>query len=150
MSRTIRLPEGAWVLVADARKALLLVNRGDAEMPDLRVEQVIEAGDNPRTSGQGADRPGRTIYAGRHSAVEQTDWHRMAEVAFAATVMERLFAEATPPALVVAAPPGFLAELRKRMPKRVKANVLAECDKDLTHLPAYEIEQALVALPAQV
>jgi protein required for attachment to host cells len=143
MSKSVRLPHGAWVLVADGRKALLLVNEGDEDYPDLRVEQTIEAPPNPPTRNQGADRPGRAIFSSRRSAVGQTDWHKIGEVQFAASVVDRLLAESAPSALVLAAPPAFLAELRKRLPKRIRAKVLAELDKDLTHLTVHEIERMI-------
>lgn len=145
MSKAVRLPSGAWVLVADGKKALLLVNRGDAEYPDLRIEQTVEAPANPPTGEQGSDRPGRTrtMLLSRRSAVGQTDWHRMSEARFAADVVERLFAHATPPALVLAAPPAFLAQLRKRLPKPAKANLLADFNRDLTHLTVHDIERTI-------
>ena len=146
MSKSVRLPNGAWVLVADGRKALLLVNRGDADYPDLRVAQTIEAPDNPPTRDQGTDRPGRAIFSTRRSAVGQTDWHRIGEEQFAASVVDQLLAEGDPLVLVLAAPPAFLGELRKRLPKRMRAKVVAELDKDLTHLPVDEIEGMIAAM----
>ena len=147
MLTPISLPHGAYVLVADARKALLLVNRGDGDYPDLRVQETLEAPANPPTSEQGSDRPGRSgnIFARRRSAVGQTDWHRLNEEQFAANLVERLFADRTPPALVLAAPPAFLAQIRKRLPRRVKDNVLAEFNRDLTRLAVHEIERMIVA-----
>jgi phosphoribosyl 1,2-cyclic phosphodiesterase len=59
---------------------------------------------------------------------------------FAATIANTLFAGNTSPAPVLAAPPAFLAELRKRLPKQARAAVVAEVDKDLLHLPVAEIE----------
>jgi protein required for attachment to host cells len=145
MSKSVRLPNDAWVLVADGRKALLLVNRGDADYADLRVEQTMEAPANPPTRDQGADRPGRAVFSTRRSAVGQTDWHRIGEEQFAASVVHQLLAEGDPSVLVLAAPPAFLAELRKRLPKRMRAKVIAELDKDLTHLPVGEIERMIAA-----
>ena len=144
MSSSLRIPYGAWILVADARKALLLSNEGDEVHLDLRVVQTLHAPTNERTSSQGADRPGRAIVSGkRRSAVGQTDWHRLAEEQFAATTIETLFAKDRPHALIIVAPPMFLAELRKQLSDPVKAAVLAEIDKDLTHLTIGEIEQNL-------
>ncbi|MBI1255301.1 MAG: hypothetical protein GC196_13260 [Hyphomonas sp.] len=69
----MRLSTGTFVLIRDAAKALLLENKGDAHALDLRVVQV-PINDNPRTSQQGSDRPGRfeTPDGGR-AAVEATD-----------------------------------------------------------------------------
>jgi protein required for attachment to host cells len=104
-----RIPPLALVLVADGRKAFVLLNQGDAALPDLRVKQTIEAPLNLRTSSQGADRPGRAISGGRRSAAEQTDWHQAAEDKFATTVVELLLKSELPQALILVAPPKFLA-----------------------------------------
>lgn len=144
MSASLKIAQGAWVLVADGRKALLLVNRGDNVHPDLHVAKVLEAPANPSTAQQGADRPGRAISPdGRRAAVGQTDWHAQAEAAFAGTVVDTLFASDRPKHLIVVAAPRFLAELRKKLPPAVKKAVQAEIEKDLTHLPVHEIEKHL-------
>jgi protein required for attachment to host cells len=110
------------------------------------MSRVMESAPNPRTSAQGTDRPGRTVSSQRRSAVEQTDWHRLAEAEFAATVIDGFFAGDPPPTLVIIAPPAFLAELRERMPARVRAAILVEIDKDFVHLPVHEIERRVLAL----
>jgi protein required for attachment to host cells len=143
MSTLFKLPHDAWVLVADARKAILFWNEGDEKFPNLRVKQVLDAPPNPPTREQGADRPGRVVFGTRRSAVGQTDWHRAAEEQFAARLVEAIFTGEQPSALVVAAPPQFLAALRKRLPAKAKSALLGEVDKDLTHLTASEIEKHL-------
>jgi protein required for attachment to host cells len=152
MSTSIKLPHGTWVIVADGRKALLLANEDDAAYPDLRVSRLFESPPNPRTSVQGADRPGRKFFSHRRSAVGQTDWHRLGEAQFAAKLVDTLFTGPLPAALILVAPPAFLAELRKQLPKQARSIVLAEIDKDFTHLPADEIEQRVLGLqsPAEV
>jgi protein required for attachment to host cells len=147
MSRPVRLPHGAWILVADGRKALLLANEGDSTYPDLRMSRTMESAPNPRTSAQGTDRPGRTVSSShRRSAVGQTDWHRLAEAEFAAKVVDTFFAGDPPPTLVLIAPPAFLAELRKHLPAPARAAILVEVDKDFMHLPVDEIERRVLAL----
>ncbi len=47
-------------------------------------------------------------------------------------------------AVVIAAPPRTLADLRQVLHGDVKARVVAEVDKDLTKHPVYEIEKHLV------
>ena len=148
MSTSIKLPHGTWVLVADERQALLFANQGDAAYPDLRISRLFESPPNPRTSAQGTDRPGRKAFARRSSAVGQTDWHRQGEAQFAGKIVDTLFSGPPPVALIIAAPPAFLAELRQRLPKQARAVVLAEIDKDFTHLQADEIERRLLGLPA--
>jgi protein required for attachment to host cells len=143
MSSSLRIPNEARLVVADAKKALFLSNVGDAAFPNLRVDRVINAADNPRTSDQGADRPGRSGFDERRSAVGQTDWHRQAEARFAAEVMAALAAEDQPRALILVAPPAFLAEMRHHLPAHLKSKVTAEIAKDLTHLSISEIEKNL-------
>lgn len=144
MSASLKIAEGAWVVVADGRKALLLVNQGDDIYPNLQISRVLEAPANPSTAAQGTDRPGRAVSSGgRRAAVDQTDWHAQAETAFAKTVVETFFAGERPKSLIIVAAPRFLAELRKKLPTAVKNAVQTEIEKDLTHLSAYEIEQHL-------
>lgn len=145
----LRIPHGACVFIADGRKALLLRNEGDAVHPNLKTEQVF-ANDNPPTREQGTDRPGRShaSVGGRRSAMEQTDWHELDEQRFArdiAGMLHELVREKNIEALVIAAPPRTLAELRKAMHEDVKACIIAEVDKDLTNQPVYEIEKLLTA-----
>ncbi len=143
--KPLKIPHGGWVLVADARKALLLYNEGDPTYPNLKTLQTMEAPDNPATSAQGTDRPGRTMSGDRRSAVGQTDWHAQAEAHFAALVVETLFKSPPPVPVVLVAPPAFLAELRKKLPEQAKAKVIAEIAKDLTHALVSEIEKNLTA-----
>lgn len=142
----IDIPHNAWVLVADGRKALLLRNEGDDLYPNLRIAHVLEAPANPRNVEQGADRPGRLASGTHRSAVEQTDQHEINERAFATRVvelLERKLGSSTEGVILVAAP-RTLSELRKALPPTAHSLILAEIDKDLTHLTAYEIEQHLV------
>lgn len=138
-----KLPAHARILVADARKAIILHNDGDEIYPDLRVHEVLHAEPNPPTHEQGASPPGRTGFGGRKSAVAQTDWHQAEEDRFAGQALDLLLKSHAHEALVLVAPPTFLAVLRKRMPDQAKRSVLAEFDKDLTHLPVGEMEKHL-------
>lgn len=145
----LRIDHGAWVMVGDGEKALFMRNEGDATHPNL---QVIEAwkNDNPATSEQGTDRPGRSFAsAGTHrSAMQETDWHRLEKHLFAGRIAEALYQSAHRndySQLVIAAPPVILGELRKSMHKEVTDRIVAEVAKDLTNLPSHEIEKALTA-----
>jgi len=145
----LRIPHDAYVFVGDGRKALLLRNEGDAQYPHLKTEQVF-ANDNPPTREQGTDRPGRTFASvgARRSAMEQADWQTRDEQRFAKDVADALYAlvlEQKIEALVIAAPPKTLAELRKSMHQEVGKRVIAEVDKDLTNQPVHEIEKVLTA-----
>lgn len=139
------IPHDAWVLVADGEKALILRNEGDAEYPNLQVTRLIEQ-DNPATHEQGTDRPGRFSDGPsvHRSAVQETDWHRLAEERFARDLADRLYKAAHAgrfDRLILVAPPRTLGELRDALHKEVRARVIAEIDKDLTNHPVHEIEK---------
>jgi protein required for attachment to host cells len=143
-----KLPHDGLVLVSDGRKALFLKNEGDALYPNLRVERVLEAPGNPPTRLQGTDKQGQASVPGHRSAIEQTDWHDLAERKFAGEVAEAINAACLNGNLkhiIVAAPPRTLAELRNRFSDDVKQRILAEVNKDLTKHPVYEIEQHLTS-----
>lgn len=143
----IRLKRGIWVLVADGEKALFLRNEGDATYPDLSVVRKVEE-ENPPTREQGSDRPGRysdgpTVH---RSAVDDTDWHRLAKGRFAEDLAERLYKLAHRgefDEIVLVAPPLILGEIRKKLHKEVVDKVSAEVPKTLTNLPVPDIEAIL-------
>ena len=150
MSNKVSIPHDAIVFVGDGRKALFLRNAGDEKFPNLQTERVF-VDQNPATHDQGSDRPGRLFAnAGareRRSSVEPTDWHELEEHRFArmvADAFEKLVRERKVKAVVIAAPPRILAELRQALHGDVKARVVAEVDKDFTKHPVYEIEKHLV------
>lgn len=147
MSQKLKIPANAWVVVGDGRKALVLRNRGDEVWPNLQVEHVFQAPPNPPTREQGADKPPRAIFKGRRSAIEQTDWHELAENRFADEVrgaLARAHRQAPISKLIIVAPPRVLGELRKVLTDELKRLIVAEIDKDLTKHPVSEIERHLV------
>lgn len=143
-----KLPHDALVFIGDGRKALFLRNAGDEQIPDLRTEQVFND-DNPRSSEQGSDKPGRTFASGgshRRSGMQETDWHELEEHRFAervAAALADVVRKRHVPAILVAAPPRTLAELRRAFHADVKAKIVAEVDKDLTKHPVDQIEAHL-------
>jgi len=144
----IKLPHNGYVFVGDGRKALVLRNDGDDKFLNLKTEQVF-VDDNPPTHEQGADRPGRSYSSVGHgrSSVTQTDWHMLEEHKFVrqvAAMLEQLVRQKKVHALVVAAPPRTLADLREAFHDDVKKRIVAEIGKDLTKHPVYEIEKHLV------
>ncbi len=141
----LRIPYGAFVLVCDGAKALLLHNAGDAELLDLKVEKVMEQ-DNPKTSDQMSDHEGRAFHGTHRSPTEKTDVHDMNEERFARNIAEMLaeyVADARFERLFVVAAPKTLAVLRKEMSPQVAGRVVAEIDKDLVKHPIYDIERLL-------
>lgn len=143
----IRLKHGAWVVVADGEKALFLENKGDAKFPDLDVIRRMED-ENPPNRDQASDKPGRFNDgpSPHRSAVEETDFHRIAKERFAGEIAERLYKAAHRgdfDAVVLVAPPLVLGQMRKSMHKEVVARIEAEVPKTLTNLPVHEIEAHL-------
>jgi len=144
-----KLPHDALVFIGDGRKALFLRNAGDEKFPELRTERVF-AEENPPTHEQGADRPTVAFaHAGSHRRVQiqQTDWHRLEEHRFAervAAALEEVVRRRHVPAILIAAPPKTLADLRRAFHADVKARIVAEVDKDLTKHPVAEIQTHLL------
>ena len=145
----LQIRQGDWVIVCDGKKALMLENAGDEKFLNLKTREVLDHPD-AKTHELGTDAPGRSfssVGSGR-SAMEQTDWHDIDERRFAkdvADTLQTLVRENNIEALVIAAPPRTLAELRKTMHDDVKKRIIAEVDKDLTNQPLHEIEKLLTA-----
>ena len=142
------IAHNAWILVGDGRRALMLRNEGTPQNPALNVVHILRDEDNPPTEAQGTDRPGRvqpSFTTGR-SAVEQTDWHEIAEDRFAADIASNLDRAANAnrfDKLILVAPPGTLAALRKKLHPKTAERVVAEIDKDFTKHPVPEIARLL-------
>ncbi len=147
MSDAPLVPHDALVLVGDGRRALILRNRGTPAIPELVVEHAWRSPPNPATREHGTDAPGRGFTpTGHRSAMEQTDWHDIAEDAFArevATALENLCARGKQTGLVVVAPPRALADLRDNYGAATRAALVGEIDKDLTRHPLPQIARHL-------
>ncbi len=144
------IPHDAIVFVGDGRKALFLRNDGDEKFINFVTEGVV-VDDNPSTREQGTDKPGRGFASAgstRRSAMEPTDWHDIEEHRFAeraSGAIERLMRARSAPALVVAAPPRTLADLRAALRPDVKARIVLEINRDFVNQPVWEIERHVVA-----
>ena len=143
----VNVPAGALVLVGDGRKALFLRNTGTPRHVDLVTERVLEQS-NPPTRAQGTDKPGRYLGpdGASRSAMEETDWHQLAEERFAEEIAEALYRRVHTQGfenLVIVAPPKVLGNLRAAFHKEVSARVIAELPKDLTRHPVREIARHL-------
>ncbi|WP_347337438.1 host attachment family protein [Bradyrhizobium jicamae] len=137
------------MLIGDGRKALFLRNKGTPQRLHLEVEQVLEQ-ENPATREQGTDRPGRSIQSvgAARSAMEQADWHYLAEERFAGTIAEALYRLAHGnrfDKLVVVAPAKVLGNLRQAFHAEVTERIVAEVAKELTSHPIPEIEKLMAA-----
>jgi protein required for attachment to host cells len=145
----LKIAQGEWVVVCDGAKALVLENVGDPKFLNLKTKEVYEQ-DDPKTSEQGTDAPGRVINSvdARRSAMEQTDWHDQAERRFLQRLAGHLDAAVNAgkvKSLIVVAPPRALGVLRRAYSHNLRAALRAEIDKDLVKLPVHEIEKHLAA-----
>lgn len=143
----IKLDHDVWVVVADGEKGLFLRNEGDQQYPHLIVVREVKE-ENPPTREQGTDQPGRNNDgpSAHRSAIEETDWHRIAKERFANEIADRLYKLAHRSAfqkIVLVAPPLVLGELRKQLHKEVADKVIGEVSKTLTNHPIDEIERIL-------
>jgi len=134
-------------MVGDGQKAFFLRNEGTPKHVNLVVERVLEQ-QNPPTREQGTSPPGRYMGPERtqRSAMEQTDWHRMAEERFAREISSELYRLAHANAfseLIVVAPPKVLGNLRDSFHEEVTKRVVAEIPKDLTGQPKEEIARLI-------
>src|SRR5258707_5169564 len=144
----LQIKEGAWVVVCDGAKAIVLENIGDAAYPDLRMREAEEQPDR-RTREIGTDAPGRAINSvgSIRSAVAQTDFHDEAEKTFLNDLARRLdkaLGEKETTSFVIVAPPRALGVLRGAYSPRLRNAVTAEVDKDLVAMPIAEIERHLL------
>ena len=137
------------VLIGDGQKALFLRNKGTPQQLNLQVEHVLEQ-DNPATREQGTDRPGRAIgsVGTARSAVEQSDWHYIAEERFAGAIADALYRLAHGnhfDKLVVVAPAKVLGNLRQAFHSEVTERIVGEIPKELTSHPIPDIEKLMAA-----
>jgi protein required for attachment to host cells len=143
------IANGTLVVVTDSEKALFLVNRTDAEDPNLEVTDK-ETEPNPKTSQQGTDSPGRGFDGGpdQRSGFEDTDWHDLQKERFAADLADRLYKMAHRgefDRLVLVASPQVLGVVREHLHKEVADRLVGEIDKTLTNHPRHEIERIVAS-----
>ncbi len=142
-----KIAHGEWVVVCDGAKALLLENVGDEKFANLKTQKVYEQED-PKTHEVGTDAPGRAFSSvgTARSSMEQTDWHTQSEDRFLRALVGHLDAAVQAgqiKSLIVIAPTRALGVLRQAYSTNLRHALRAEMDKDLVHLPVYEIEKHL-------
>jgi len=145
----LKIDNGAWVVVCDGAKALVLENAGNPMTPNLTTKEVYEQS-NAKTSELGADKPGRAFgtVGSPRSAVEQTDWHDQEEQKFLAKLAARLdkaVQGGETRSVIVVAPPRALGMLRRAYSQHVRQALTAEVEKDYVKMPVDEIVRRLVA-----
>ncbi|MBE7211928.1 MAG: host attachment protein, partial [Gluconacetobacter diazotrophicus] len=126
---TVEVPNGALVLVADGRQAVLLRNTGAAAAIALAAERRLSPEEFAGQGPSGSRPDGQTV--------QQT-----AEATFAREVareVERLHGQGGFEALVIVADPRTLGELREALHANVSRTVTGTLAKDLAGRPIPEI-----------
>jgi protein required for attachment to host cells len=144
----LKIDHGAWIVVCDGAKALVLENAGNRKTPSLKTREVYEH-DDLKTHELGTDKPGRSFSSvgNGHSAMEQTDWHDREEQRFLAQLAARLDKAVLcgeTPSLIVVAPPRAIGVLRKAFSSHVRQAIRAEVEKDYVKMPVDEITRHLM------
>lgn len=145
------LQEGtAWLLVADGRRARLLVERRRGAALEEPADWIMEIG--PSDLYEPQDRAPRSfdrVGKGRHSMDGGRNLHEAEEEKFLKRVAERISdAEKTSQFdhLVIAAPPRAIGLLRDLLPASVKARIRADLSKDLLDEPVVKLRERLTEL----
>ena len=147
------MPTTTWVLIADGARARLLAQDKPFDHLKPALEQEEFTGSTAQSKEIGSDRPGRSFdssgLGGRHAMAPPTDPQRYAKFAFARELAERLEEAAYAgrfDRLILVAAPKTLGDLRELLPGPVKAKIVAEIDKDLTHVPARDLPRHLASV----
>ena len=145
----LTIDNGAWVVVCDGAKALVLQNAGSRKALKLTTKEVYTQPD-PKTHDMGTDKPGRSFSSVGHgrSAMEQTDWHDREEQKFLAQLaarLDRAVLDGETQALIVVAPPRAIGVLRREFTPHVRHALKAEIEKDYVKMPVDEIARHLAA-----
>ncbi len=137
-----------WILVADATQGRLFCNDGPGRGIAPISDAVLRGRNLPGREIM-SDRPGRTFDStgqGRHAKEPRTDPREVEKQRFAhqlAAMLEDELNQGKFDRLVLVAPPKALGQLRDELSKSLRAKVSAELAKDLTHLPAQELQKHL-------
>lgn len=133
-----------WIVVANARQARQIEHRGAGHGLHAISGKVLKA----EPAIEYADRAGsgHSIAGPATSAMERSDPQEHADLAFAHKIDAALGAalsQARFERLIIVAGPHMLGLLRKVLQPELSQVVLAEVDKDLSHLPLDQIETHL-------
>jgi protein required for attachment to host cells len=144
-------PKITLIAVADGTQARFYLHERPGEA--LKAAPYPAMGiENPKTSEQGTDRPGRSfnrVGPGRAAMENPADWHQQAEDRFARDVAERIegiLGEEPAWRLILVAAPETLGELRQALSPQTRQRVLGELAKDFANEPEKRLNQALEEL----
>lgn len=134
------LSRGCWIVVADAKGAMILENLGTLQEPDLRVIDRITAPTIPLAQ---APREGHSpLEVGEISDMEVTNRALLAHIALSAMIVARLSREAARgmfQRFAIAAPPKVLAAIRDRLDDDLKRRLFLALPKGLIEEPLMTI-----------
>lgn len=146
-------PQRTRILIADGTRARILLNdgpgRGVRQLPDCEFTAP-----NQSDGETNADRAGRTFDSAgsaRHALEPHSSPQRDAKHDFARQIIARLVREHNNGSfdrLIVVASPQMMGDLRSLFPNGLKASVIGELAKDLTHLTTDKISPHLSDLLA--
>ncbi|MDX2276054.1 MAG: host attachment protein [Hyphomonadaceae bacterium] len=140
----------AWFLLADGRRARLLVERVRGAALEERADWTVEIG--PEDLYDPQDRPPRSydsVGAGRHAMDGGRSLHEAEEEKFLARIAARIDEAAKHDQLehlFVAAPPRALGILRDRLGKPAQARLRASAAKDLLDEDVQKLRKRLTDL----
>ena len=139
MNRTV-----TWIVLSNARHAMVVAHRS----PGNTFETVLGKAWQASEPAQYTDEPGvmqSSVGPGRPSMTRH-DTDRTAQKAFASEIMDHLAKAQREHAfdrIVLTGAPKMLGALRDSIPKSIEAVLLAELDKDLTHVAVEDLSSHL-------
>lgn len=137
-----------WILVADGARARIFECLGTGRDIEIAETNRFEE-HHPPSHEIGRDRPARvhdSVGPGRHAVEPKVDPHRQMEVEFAghlADLLNERLAAGDYDSLLIIAAPEMLGNLRKALNEPVRAKVIAELAKDLTHATNIDVVRHL-------
>lgn len=137
---------GAIILVIDGAKMSLFRNSGKDFAADLELIER-DAQHVASTAELGTDKPGRSFASAGYgrNAHQSTDYHQIAEDAFAKAATEKLNGLAQQSSLdfIVVAAPRVLGVMRQHYSAGLRRNLRAEINKDFAGRPVADIVDLL-------
>jgi len=141
----MKLDTGIWVAVCDGGKFLLLENRGDADILDLRViaHEEIDKETQTEREGRGPSPDGTQAKIGRSQShtVDELAEHRFVN-SVAAELDERVRSGGIGQ-MVLVADPKTLGRLRSHINDRTRDAIRQEIGGDFAHNTVAEVEAVL-------
>lgn len=141
----MKLENGIWVAVCDGGKFLLLKNRGDADVIDLRViaHEEIDRDARIGRENRGPSPDGTQAKKGRSQnlSVEELSEHRFVN-SVGAELDERVRSGAIGKVVLIA-DPRTLGRLRSRMNEQTREAIIEEIGGDFAHNTVADVEAVL-------